>query len=290
MGQPTCLLWGTPTHPSLALLHQALQARPGLRVVFLAQERYPRDVGLYLPAGEGAEPPLILVPDEEPIACQDLVSVCLDGFYIAQEGLKEFTPADVTYLQTESWAALIALFHRLSQHCVVANHVTARDLVSSRLSELGLLSRCGLPVPRVTVTSDPEAFRRFYEELGGRVLARPVAGMDPAMREVVADELETADKLLFSPVHFEEAPEGPVGRLVVVGEQVIPVPEELSPPAHFQAAVLEACRRLRHCHLAEALVRESPRGWLATGFRAFISADTLSLPQVLEPVVELLGG
>lgn len=288
MGQPTCLLYGTPAHPSLALLHQALQARAGFRVVFLAQERYPRDVGLYLPAGEGAEPPLLLLPDQEPIACQDLVSVCLDGFYIAQEGLKEFTPEDVTYLQTESWAALIALFHRLSQHCLVANHITQRDLISSRLSELGLLSRCGLPVPRATVTSDPEAFRRFYDELGGKVLARPVAGMDPAMREVVAEELETADKLLFSPVHFEEVPEGPVCRLVVVGEQVRTVPEEASPPDAFREAVLEVCRRLRRCHLAEALVRESPRGWLATGFRTFISAETL--PAVLEPVVELLSG
>ncbi|MBI3926041.1 MAG: hypothetical protein HY319_10910 [Armatimonadetes bacterium] len=288
MGDPAILIYGSVENPALVLINNHLRQRGKRRVVFQVQERFPRDVGLYLGNGPTLKGSVLMPDSDEPLLLEDVVSVCLDGFYISQEGLREFTPEDLTYLQTESWAALIAMFYRLSRHCLVANHVIPRDLVASRWSELCLLSHHGLEIPRTLITSDGEALAAFAEELSGKVVCKPVTGVEPTFRRLEPSDLEQPEKLALAPVHFEEEPEGEVCRAVVIGTGVEVQPAESEPPPQaILGRCLAVCRELE-LHMAEVALRRTSRGWLATGLRRFLSPEILAEEATLEKVARLL--
>lgn len=287
MSEPTILLYGSGDNAALGLLYQALTARGRRRSLFLLQENFPFGVGMYLKVGKGLHGALLLGPEE--VALTDLCSVAVDGFVISPAGLNEFSPGDAQYLQTESWAALISLFHQLSRHCLVANHVTRRDYLISRWAELNLLAECGLEVPRTLITSRPQAARDFYESLGGRVVCKSVAGPAPVFREVGAQDLEKLHRLTLCPVHYEELPQGWACRVVVVGGIPYQLPEGESPPAQILEGIALVCNFLS-LHLAEFSLRQLGDRWLVTGLRPFLSPEALSQPHILEAACQLLEG
>lgn len=285
MSEPTILLYGSGENPSLGLLHQALSARGRRRVVFLLQEHFPFSVGIYLKVGKGLHGALLLGSEEIPL--ENLCSLAIDGFVISPAGLNEFSPHDAQYLQTESWAALISLFHQLSRHCLVANHITRRDYLTSRWAELNLLTECGLEVPRALVTSRPQAARDFYECLGGRVVCKSVAGAAPVFREVGSQDLEKLHRLTLCPVHYEELPQGWACRIVIVGDQPFQVPEGDPPPTAVLDGINLVCRFLS-LYLAEFSLRQLGDRWMVTGLRPFLSPEALSQPHILDAACRLL--
>ncbi|HXE72963.1 MAG TPA: hypothetical protein VNO81_09910 [Candidatus Nitrosotenuis sp.] len=282
MGEPAILLYGSLANPSLHLLHRALLERGRRRVVFLEQESFPGAVGLYLPLGGGGT---LLPRGAEPLDLDDVISVALDGYYVHPDQTAGLPPGDAEYAQAEMWATLIALFGQLSTRALVANHVTRRDYLGSRWGELCLLASHGLPVPRAVVTSSPREARRFWEELSGAVVYKPVSLPVAAFKALEEPDLARLDRLSLAPVHFEEAPRGSVCRLVLVGGAALPVGGE--PPADM----VERLRRvagLLDLHLAEGLFRQSGGGWVCSGLRRFPSPEVLEEPAVLEAACALL--
>lgn len=284
MGKPTVLLYGHPDHPGLQILHSELAARARQRVAFVTHDQFPTRAGLFLDQdGEKS----VLIPDgQEPIAVPDLVSVCLDGYYIDGAPLSEFPPEDVDYIQTESWATLIAFFHIVSQRSLVANHVVLRDHLSNRWSELSYLASFDLPVPRVLVTSEPDEVEAFADEVES-VVFKPVSALGAIYRELDQKAFDEIEKITTAPVHFEEGPSGEVVRCVVVGPGVITIPQDAEPPEEILANCLAACANL-DLHLAEVTLRRKGDRWLASGIQGFISAEMLEEPAILGPAVSML--
>lgn len=287
MGEPTVLFVASIQHPSLGALFDHLVRRGRRRCAYMALEALPgRPSWSMLLGADGWDDGALAVRDGEPVRFEDLVSVCMDGYYVQTDHL-ELEPRDREYVAIETWAALVALFDRLSRRCLVANHLVRRDVLNSRLGELSWLASHGLAVPRALVTSDRDDFERFRAELGGRVLYRPVAGRELPMRAVGEEDLGRLESLPLCPVHFEEMPEGEPTTCLLIGEEitVLPTPEGVPPDLVEHARA--ACRDLG-LKLGEVTLRRSPRGWLATGLRAFLSRDVLENPPVLERVSQYL--
>ncbi|HLM55828.1 MAG TPA: hypothetical protein VK422_06825, partial [Pyrinomonadaceae bacterium] len=60
----------------------------------------------------------------------------------------------------------------------------ARDHeAEDKLRQLDLAAECGLEVPRTLVTNDPREARAFYEECGGRVVAKLLRPLSVSMNE-----------------------------------------------------------------------------------------------------------
>jgi len=282
---PTIVLFGLGSHPVLGELYQLLQSRGRRRVVFVPVESFPTGLEFSLHQADGEHDGHLLVDGEEPILFGDIVSVCLDGYYIVAggEGLSE---EDQEYRQAESWAALVALFKSLSRSSLVANHVVDRDHFQSRLSELYLLHSYGLKVPRTLVTSHAEEARAFIQSLG-KVLYRPVMGKDHPFRELLPEDLARLDEVGLAPVHFEEAGEGTPAGCVVVGSRLLVIPDDIQLPASLTEGLLKLCQDLG-LHLAEFRLRSHPDGWLVTGLHPFLTMEGLQDPEVVQATLELL--
>lgn len=261
-------------------------------------DAFPTRVGMYLGATP-EESSLLLgaLPDEnsllyseekETVSLGEIRALVMDGFYVTAESLTGLDLADIPYVQTETWAAFIALFELIGRKALVANNVNDREALATRWSTLRYLARQGLPVPRALVTSDLGALQRFmalgpvgYKAVGDA--AEGLTQLDPA-------EGERFERLALCPVHFEEAPAGRVATLTVVRDQVfVYCPEGDPPPDELQKACLKAASGLGLV-LAELPLRCNERGWVVTGLRAFPSPDSLSDSVILEAVVALLEG
>lgn len=292
-GKRIVLFYGSPQHAILEPLYQHVRERGRRRAVFVPQERFPREVGICLGAGRSDPAGTLLPPLEKPVALDDVCGACLDFYYIDPRQLQDLDVDDIQYVQTESWAALIALFGRLALRpdCVVANHVTRRDYVSSRAACLGFLSACGLEVPRLLVTSDPAAARAFYEMCGDRTLYRPAGNSFAPLKQMAAYDLERVDAVRLAPVHFEEAPDGVCVGCTVVGKRIFVNPEGTVLPAELEKRCLDVCRKL-DLHMAElSLTRvRADNRWIVTGLHPHLAPQSIEYPAVLEAAASLLEG
>lgn len=288
MSEKTIVFYGTPEHPTLEPLYQYLRNRGLRRVVFIVQEKFPRDIGIELGAGELDPAGRLLPPYEDPVILDDVCAVCLDGYYVDASRLTDLEERDVRYVQTEGWATLIALFGRLARRrdCVVANHVTKRELVASRAAQLAYLATCGLRVPRMLLTSDPAAAREFFERCAGRAIYKPASTPVAQFSQMEAADLERLDAIKLAPVHFEEVPSGELTQCVVVGPRAFTLGDAI--PAEILNLSVDACRRL-DLQLAEVTMRVGDVP-VATGLRTHLSPETLHNAEILEAVSVLLEG
>ena len=284
-GTATVLVFGLGSHPVLGALYQQLVARGRRRVLFVPLESYPSSLDFSLFQGEDGQSGSITIDGEPPVAFADIVSVCLDGYFITAggEGLSE---EDQQYRQAESWAALVALFKSLSRRCLVANHVVERDHFHSRLSELYLLHSHGLRVPRTLVTSNAAQARAFAEQVGA-VMYRPVMGRDLPFRQLQPEDFARLDEIRLSPVHFEEAALGAPAGCILVGDNVYVNPRD----AHLPDELLEGFRRVARelgLHLAELRLRYVGEGWLVTALHPFLTLEGLQDQEAFLAAAELL--
>ena len=283
---PTVVVFGTGSHPVLGAIYEQLQVRARRRVIFAPLESFPSGIQFSLHQADGDCTGSLRIEGDSPVAFENIISVCLDGYAILAggEGLSE---EDQQYRQTESWAALVAFFHNLSRHSLVANHIVKRDHFHSRLSELSLLHSYGLPVARLLVTSDARQARAFIEEVGS-VLYRSVMGRDIPFRQLQPQDVARLEEVGLAPVHFEEAPSGAVVGCTLVGSRLLISPRDADIPRDIQTKFRELCAELG-LHLAELRVHyTSQRGWTVVGLHPFLSQEGIQDPEVMTATLEML--
>ena len=256
-------------------------------MVFAPLESFPSGIRFSLHQAEGRSGGQLSVEGDPPVDFQNIVSVCLDGYSIVAggEGLSE---EDQQYRNTESWAALVALFRCLSQNgCLVANHVVERDHFHSRLSELYLLHSYGLPVPRTLVSSDAAQVRAFVEQVKN-VIYRPVMGKDLPFRPLLPEDIARLDEVGLAPVHFEESSPGTLVGCLRVGSHTFISPRDADVPKDLQAGFAQLSDDLG-LHLAEMRLRFEPdQGWLAVGLHPFLTMEGMRDPEVVQAALQML--
>jgi len=267
MGQPTIVLFGSVHHPVLTTLYHFLQERARRRVVFLANELVPNEPGFFYQLSQDRQNGRFLLGDGDPVDWEDVVSTALDGFFVQPESLENYAPVDQEYLQTESWASLIALFESLAQRGPVANHILKRDTVNSRTATLAHLLCHGLPVPPVCVTSSPERLQTFVEQHPAGVLYRPLNGKDSPFQPWDSEAQARVDRVRLCPVHLEAIVEGAASQVVRVGEDWITQGEEV-PEEHLDR--LQAAMDDLQLHLAEATFYQGAQGWTCMDLKPFV--------------------
>lgn len=231
---------------------------------------------------------MLYITDVDAVSFAEVTSVCMDGFYVSGAALEGFSAEDVTYIQTECWATLIAMFSQLAQGCLMANFTTARDHLSTRWSRLCSLAAAGIPVPRALVTSDPEELNTFLDELDGEAVYKPVADASNIFAPVNEEMLDKIERLPLAPAHFEEAPRGTYSRLCLVGVRPLHLPLGAPQPP---ASLVESCQRLAESlslTLAEFSLSHHCGQWRVADMNPFLSPETLSNPEMLASVSLLL--
>lgn len=284
--KPRVLLYGSPQQPGLHQVYQLLQARERVRATYLTQEQFPRSTRMLVTLGQELPPGFITDVDGVPIAFNEVNTFCVDTFYVARQAFEDVAEGEQGFAQAESWAALMSAFESLSAYCLVVNQLSRRDALASRYSELCTLAGAGFSVPRMLVTSNPEAARQFYQSLRGQVVLKPVGGRPP-FRRMNEGDLERLDRIRLAPIHFEEITSGSTARLLVAGDNVLSLPEGVDIPSELAAKARSMCHGLQ-LWLAEVGVRPMDDGWQATGMRTFVSPETLAQPGVAGVVCPLL--
>lgn len=271
----------------LGEIYARLQARGRRRVVFATLESFPEAISFGFTQKEGLDDGFFQLDGDQPVNFSDIISVCLDGYAIVAGG-EGLSAQDQEYRQTESWAALVALFRGLSRQCLVANHVVERDHFHSRLAELYLLHSYGLPVPRVLVTSNAQLARDFIDQVGS-VLYRTVMGKDLPFRPFLPEDKERLHEVSLAPVHFEEHPRGETAGLVRVGRQLLVSPRQADVPQDLRLGFEQLCGDLG-LELAELRLRQlhGGQGWQALGLHPFLSLESLNDPEVAQATLQLL--
>lgn len=279
------LILGSPAHLGLGLIYEVIQARGVVRTSFVAMEAFPSRLGLYL--GGTPEESQLQFPEGDTIRLADVRAVCMDGFFVTAEALTGLDLADIPYVQTETWAALIAMFELLGRRGRLANHVNDRDALATRWSILRYLALQGLPVPRALVTSDREALQRFTAAVGS-LGYKAVGDAVEYLQELDPDDHDRLERLALCPVYFEEAPQGRSANLAVVGEKLFCYsPEGEPPPEELQRRCQQAAAKLGLV-FAELPLRYRRDEWIVTGLRTFLSPGSLAEEPIMEAAVSWL--
>lgn len=285
MSLPVVVLFGSNQHQSMSLLYHFLQERKRCRPVFIANEAFPREPGLEYHLSDDGEDGCLYPWEEAPVPFENVVSVALDEFFVRPPDLELYPKEDQGYLQNEGWACLISLFAALSRRCLVANHITRRDDLSSRLALLATLSAHGIATPPVCVTSNEVQARAFLERHQGKVVSRPVAVRELPVRPVEEEAMSRLDRLQLCPVHFERQLEGEpvsvikVGPALIFSQPIEGLPEE---------ALHRVCETLS-LELAEFTFRPDPQGsgWLCSGLQPFVRTAHFSNRALAERIAVL---
>lgn len=284
MGQPTVVLFGSIHHPVLTVLYHYLQQRGRRRVVFLRNELFPQQPEFFYHLSTDASSGRFFIEDEEKVDLDDVVATGLDGFRIHPPGLENYSPADQEYLQTESWATLIALFEALALRGPVANHVMFRDVFQSRLAVLGYFRSFGLGGPPLCLTSDPDMAAAFLEKYAGRVVYRPLTGAGLPLQPWREQDRGRLERLPLCPVHFEARLDGPITRLTRVGQHWLGA--EDGPPESVLDSLSTACDDLG-LNLAEVTLHQGQQ-WSVLDVLPFISQTPLARPEHADLVATFL--
>lgn len=263
MSLPIVLMFGTAQHQALSLLFHYLQERGNCRPVFLANEAFPGQPGLEYHLSD-IERGTIFPADQEPFDFDGLVSVALDGYFVQPQDLELFAPQDQTYLQSEGWATLIALFGALSRKCLVANHILRRDDLNSRVAMLGCLQSHGLEVPACCVTSDPEVAQGFVDRHAGQIFTRPVAVRELPIQVWQEEDRERLERIRLCPIHLEQHLGGDLCSALILGSELM-AQDQSELPQEAMGAVA----RTLGLEVCEFSFRRGQDGWICTGLYPF---------------------
>jgi MvdC family ATP-grasp ribosomal peptide maturase len=194
---------------TVELVAEAL-ARKGARAFRLNTERFPAYVKLSSRLGNDRVAHLITDADTQ-ISTEEVRAVW---------ARKLWTPRMATDLDErfremcvrESVAALEGFLDALRDARWV-NDMQRERAAENKQRQLRIAVGAGLPIPRTLVTNDPAAARQFFEETGGRMVAKLLRPLTVSMNaasdfvytsQVSAEDLADAETLRHSPMVFQE--------------------------------------------------------------------------------------
>lgn len=104
--------------------------------------------------------------------------------------------------------------------CLVVNRPDLCWSNRSKPLQQRLVEAHGFRAPRTLVTTSPAEARRFYEELGGRVVYKPLGAQRARVQRVEPGDLARLDDVRVCPTMFQELVPGTDLRVHVVGDEL----------------------------------------------------------------------
>ncbi|MEM7310255.1 MAG: MvdC family ATP-grasp ribosomal peptide maturase [Planctomycetota bacterium] len=189
---------------------EALEER-GARPYRLNTDLFPSRVRLAARLGDGGPRHVAVAEDNTSFDPSDVSAVWARRVWPPElpEGLD---PALRDGCARESTAALHGFFDALA-HARWVNPWSADRDAENKARQLRVASALGLRVPRTLITNDAERARAFYDEVGGRMVAKMLTPLSISMGKaplfvrtsrVEAEDLEHAEQLRHSPMVFQE--------------------------------------------------------------------------------------
>lgn len=128
---------------------------------------FPETAALCVSLGQGSDGRHLMLPDGEQITLDEIGSV----WYRRPTPLhadKTLPPMQQLFIEREARAGLWGLLRTIDG--VWVNHPDAIREAAYKAHQLSLAHRLGFNIPRTLITSNPDAFIRFYEECRGNVI------------------------------------------------------------------------------------------------------------------------
>ncbi|HEV2860709.1 MAG TPA: hypothetical protein VGX48_06875 [Pyrinomonadaceae bacterium] len=212
---------------SVRMVSGAIRERGG-RAFRFDTDRFPTDVRLAARYGAGGER-LKLISEEGEIDLSEVTAVWHRRLSVAGRLPREMDPQLRMASAGESRAAALGVLAGLGAFRVDPEHTIRR--AEHKPLQLRVAREVGLEVPRTLVTNDADEARSFYEECGGRVVAKMLSSFavydarggehvvftNPVRREDLAD----LGGLRLCPMTFQERVEKALElRATVVGRRV----------------------------------------------------------------------
>ncbi|SFR14225.1 ATP-grasp domain-containing protein [Desulfoscipio geothermicus DSM 3669] len=135
------------------------------------------------------------------------------------------------FCRMESWYFLRGLWENID--CFWVSHPYNLEKARSKIRQLAVAQQIGLKIPDTLVSNNPSEVKRFFEELKGEMVVKPVrSGLVRGdvkdyviyTSKVSVEHLEKLDGLKFAPSIFQACiPKKYDIRVTVIGEKVFPV-------------------------------------------------------------------
>jgi MvdC family ATP-grasp ribosomal peptide maturase len=204
------LLTHSADHFTIDRVAAALERR-GARPVRLDTDRFPRRIGLSVSHGpEGMAYELALEGGGR-LSGGEVAAVWTRKFWAPDLG-EELDPAFRDACRRQAHEALQGFLDGLAGARWIDPPALLRT-AENKLRQLRLAAAAGLAQPRTLVSNEPERVRRFYDEVGGRMVAKVLAALSTSMDRsgpfvptsaVSAEDLADLDSLRYAPMIFQE--------------------------------------------------------------------------------------
>ena len=152
---------------------------------------------------------------------------------------------DRVFAESETSQAVFGMLDSLA--CAWINPRLPDEAAHHKPSQWTVAQQVGLRLPRTLVTNEPQAARRFIQEVGvGRTVFKAFLASTEDWREtrlVLREDLDRLDSVRYAPVIFQEYVEGVDLRITIVGEKVFAAAidaRKTSYPVDMRMAVGEA--------------------------------------------------
>lgn len=163
----------------------------------------------------------------------DLDCANLEGLWVRRTFFprppERMSEQDKNISKADSREALVGLMFGLERVGIrMINPLSAEQRSSNKILQLQSASKCGMRIPKTTVTNDPKEVQRFSEELAAAGKKTSFKGFKSPPDRMIANQMLTADQmqqlhlLQYSPAIFQEYIEGGDARVTVVGNQIFP--------------------------------------------------------------------
>ncbi len=210
------LLWGIPSEPPLAMVHEALQ-RMGAPVVLFNQRHFANS-GLTLELRDGQVSGTLQVEGTRH-RLEEIRSAYLrpmDDFGLPE--LRGLAADHPLRLRSRMLNDLLLQWAEIAPGRIL-NRPEAMGSNMSKPYQMQLIQRLGFAVPETLITNDPERVMAFRKQWG-RVIYKSISGVRSIVRELEESDLARLDRIRSCPVQFQARVDGFDVRVHVVGDRL----------------------------------------------------------------------
>ena len=210
------LLWGIPSEPPLAMVHEQL-VQMGESVIMFNQRHF-ADSDMVLEIQEG------MVEGElrnegKSIPLTEITSIYLRPMDDTQlPEILSLAPTDPERIRCRALNDLMLRWLDIAPGRII-NRPEPMGSNMSKPYQMQLIKALGLDVPETVITNDPERVEAFRNRWG-RVIYKSISGVRSIVRELEEQDLERLDRIRSCPTQFQAYVEGFDVRVHTIGNQL----------------------------------------------------------------------
>jgi glutathione synthase/RimK-type ligase-like ATP-grasp enzyme len=225
-GPRTAIIIAPETDVHARAVAHEIETQLGGRAVILDATDYPERWQLTVSVDGGAVAWEVAVRDRDaaPVRSRDFAGLWWRRIYPHAIGPEVADERARRFCENEARAALLGWVYGLGAAAI--NPLSAERAAAQKTLQLTTAARLGLAVPRSLVTNSPDAVRKFFDALQGRVVFKVQASPPDRVletRELRPEHFDGLSSLAHAPAIFQECVHGTDLRVTIVDDDVFAI-------------------------------------------------------------------